>query len=218
MLVRFGNSNRYNQLKTLIIKIHNFIMRLLCLLIFFILPNCLIGQHVIIEEGVGVGPIKLGLSFEEVVKILGFDGDLKTYDDYLAEELFNEDPEIALECAIGFDYYIKYEHLLTLPISYVFFKDSLLNQIRVSSFPEYYFSIAKDTKTKYGLNFWDEDKSVVDIYGVPALEVNYENFILNSYFYFEQGITVNLREKNYRSAHIYQKLDTPTIEAFSKVF
>ncbi len=176
------------------------------------------GQHVIIEEGAGVGPLKLGLSFEGVVNILGFGGDLKTYDDYLAEELFNEDPEIALECAIGFDYYVKYEHLLTLPISYVFFKDNLINQIKVSSFPEYYFSIAKDTKTKYGLNFWAEDKTVVDIYGVPDLKVNYEGFILNSYFYFENGITVNFRDKNYRTAHIYHKLDPSTIEAFSKEF
>lgn len=195
-----------------------FIMRLLYLLIFLFLPHFLIGQHVIIEEGVGVGSIKLGQSFEEAVKILGFGGILKTYDDYLAEELFNEDPEIALECVIGFDYYVKYEHLITLPISYLFFKDSLISQIKVSSFPEYYFSIAKDTKTKSELDFWAEDMRVIDIYGAPDLEVNYESFILNSYFYFKQGLTVNLREQKYRSAHIYTTLDSPTIEAFSKGF
>lgn len=193
-------------------------MRLFYLLIFILLPHFSIGQNIIIEEGIGIGSIKLGQSFEEMVNILGFEGHLKTYDDYMAEELFNEDPEIALECAIGFDYYVKYEHLLALPISYVFFKDSLINQIRVSSFPEYYFSVAKDTRTKNGLNFWAEENSVIDIYGVPDLKVNYENFILNSYFYFEHGITVNLRENNYRSAHIYKKLAQPTIEAFSKGF
>jgi hypothetical protein len=113
---------------------------------------------------------------------------------------------------------VKYELLLTLPISYVFFKDNLISQIKVSSFPEYYFSIAQDTRTKYGLDFWAEEKSVVDIYGVPGLKVNYENFILNSYFYFWNGITINFRENNYRSAHIYKKLDPQTIEAFSKEF
>jgi hypothetical protein len=176
------------------------------------------GQDVIIEEGVGIGPLKLGQSFEEVVNILGFGGDLKSYDDYLAEELFNEDPEIALECAIGFDYYVKYKHLLTLPVSYIYFKDNVINQIRVSSFPAYYFAVSKDTKTKMGLNFWDESNRVEDIYGSPDLKVNYEGFILDSYFYFKNGITFNLRENNYRTAHIYAGLGPLVIESFSKKF
>lgn len=181
-------------------------------------PFLLKSQHIVVEEGVGVGPLRLDQSFEEVVNILGFGGDLKTYDDYLAEELFNEDPEIALECAIGFEYYVKYEHLLTLPVSYVFFKDNKINQIKISSFPAYYFAIAKDTKTKNGLNFWDESNQVVDIYGSPDLTVNYEGFILDSYFYFESGITVNLREDNYRSAHIYTRPNQDVIESFTKGF
>ncbi len=176
------------------------------------------NKNLLIEEGVGIGKLKLGQSFEEVVSILGFGGELKTYEDYLAEELFNEDPEIALECAIGFDYYIKYEHLLTIPVSYIFFKDNAINQIKVSSFPAYYFSIAKDTKTKSGLNFWDEDNSVVQIYGAPDLKVNYPGFILDSYFYFEEGITVNMRENNYRSAHIYYSMNAELIDKFRKEF
>lgn len=161
------------------------------------------GQDLIIEEGVGVGPLKLGQSFEEVVHILGFNGDLKTYDDYLAEELFFEDPENALECTIGFEYYVKYEHLLTLPVSYVYFKDNVITQIKVSSFPEYYFSIARATTTKEGLDFWADTEIVEEIYGTPDLKVNYDSFILDAYFYFDKGITINLREGNYRTAHIY---------------
>jgi hypothetical protein len=60
-------------------------MRLFYLLVFFISPLFLKGQNVIIEEGVGVGSVKIGQSYEEVVDILGFGGDLKNYDDYLAE-------------------------------------------------------------------------------------------------------------------------------------
>lgn len=176
------------------------------------------GQNLIIEEGVGVGPLKLGQSFEEVVNVLGFSGDLKTYDDYLAEELFSVDPDIALECVIGFDYYVKYEHLLTLPVSYVFFKDNVITQIKVSSFPEYYFAIAKDTKTKNGLNFWAERKNVENVYGIPDLKVNYDSFIIDSYFYFDDGITLNLRDNNYRSAHIYPKPDRSVLEKFRKEF
>jgi len=176
------------------------------------------GQNLVIDEGAGVGPLRLGQSFEEVVNILGFGGDLKTYEDYLAEELFNEDPEIALECAIGFDYYVKYEFLLKIPVSYVYFKDNVITQIKVSSFPEYYFAIAKETKTKNGLNFWAETSNVIDIYGAPDLKVNYDNFILDSYFYFEDGITLNVRDDNYRSAHIYSRLDSDVVERFSDEF
>ena len=193
-------------------KISSFLYLFLC--ISFI-SN---GQSVLVQEGVGVGPLKLGQSFEEVVHILGFGGDLKNFDDYLAEELFQDDPEIALECAIGFEYYVKYEHLLTLPVSYVFFKDDVITQIKVSSFPEYYFAIARDTRTSNGLDFWSEDNSVTNIYGNPDLKVNYESFILDAYFYFDKGITFNLRDGNFRSAHIYSKLDQQTIEKFKSEF
>ena len=194
-------------------------MKFLSFLIFFFIGSFLVkGQSVIVEEGVGIGQLKLGQSFEDVVNLLGFGGDLKTYDDYLAEELFNEEPDIALECVIGFEYYVKYEHLLTIPVSYVFFKDNVITQIKISSFPAYYFAVARDTKTSDGLNFWSEGNSITSLYGAPDLKVNYDSFILDSYFYFNRGITFNLREDNYRSAHIYTKVDPQTIEKFRKEF
>lgn len=177
-----------------------------------------VGQDVIIQEGGGIGSLKIGQTFEEVVNILGFGGDLKTYDDYLAEELFNEDEKMALECVIGFEYYVKYEHLLTLPVSYVFFNENILTQIKVSSFPQYYFSIAKDTKTKKGIDFWTEQSELIRIYGQPDLEVNYENFILDTYFYFEDGIALSLRDDNYRQAHIFAKPTQEVIKNFSSTF
>jgi hypothetical protein len=178
----------------------------------------LLAQELVIEEGVGVGPLQLGQSFEEVVHILGFNGDLKTYDDYVAEELFFEDPENSLECAIGFDYYVKYEHLLKLPVSYIYFKDNVITQIKVSSFPEYYFALASDTQTKQGLSFWEEQQKVESIYGSPDLTVNYDSFILESLFYFEKGITFNLREDNYRTAHIYQTSTQKIFDDFKDQF
>ncbi|MCG8306753.1 MAG: hypothetical protein MI975_05120 [Cytophagales bacterium] len=185
---------------------------------FLILSANVRAQNLIVEEGVGIGRLKLGQSLEEVINVLGFQGELKSYDDYLAEELFNEDPEIALECAIGFDYYIKFEHLITLPVSYVFFKDNSISQIKISSFPEYFFAIARDTRTKNGLNFWSQGSEITEIYGSPDLQVNYDNFILDSYFYFDRGITFNLREDNYRSAHIYSKLNSDIVDKFTNEF
>lgn len=176
------------------------------------------GQQVIINEGTGVGPLKLGQSFEEVVNILGFNGDLKTYDDYLAEELFFVDPEKVLECVIGFDYYVKYEHLLTLPVSYVYFKDNVINQIKLSSFPEYYFSIARDTKTSRGVEFWATSTQLQQIYGAPDLRVEYDSFILNASFYFNEGITFFLREDNFRTTHVYSRQPPGLYNEFKSQF
>jgi hypothetical protein len=176
------------------------------------------GQQLIIEEGMGVGPLKLGQSFEEVVNILGFSGDLKTYEDYLAEELFFVEPDRVLECVIGFDYYVKYEHLLTLPVSYVFFKDNVINQIKLSSFPEYYFSIARNTKTSRGLEFWTESNQLQQIYGLPDLQVNYDSFILRASFYFDEGITFFLRDDHFRTAHVYIKQSQNLYNKFKSQF
>jgi hypothetical protein len=163
------------------------------------------GQEIIIDEGKGVGQLKIGQSFEEVVSILGFSGELKTYDEYVAEELFVENPETQLECVIGFDYYVKYQHLLPLPVSYLYFKDNVVNQIKVSSFPEYYFAMAQASRTSKGLKFWETEENTANLYGTDDLEVNYDSFILNAHFYLNEGITFFFRDGSLRTAHIYPK-------------
>ncbi|NJN25591.1 MAG: hypothetical protein HC819_06330 [Cyclobacteriaceae bacterium] len=194
-------------------------MRYIHLLIpMLLVPAMLQGQHVTIEEGKAVGALRLGQSFEEVVSILGFGGDLKTYDEYLAEELFSEDPDKALECVLGFEYFIKYEHLLTLPVSYVYFKDNKICQIKVSSFPEYYFNIAKDSRTSRGLDFWAQNQQIVSLYGNPDFQAEYEDFILNTSFYFDEGIAFDLRDKMFRIAHIFEKPSANVVSKFTSAF
>ena len=190
----------------------------LIFLVFALLTLPAAAQDIVIKEGRGVGSLEIGQSYEQVQDVLGFHGQLKTYDDYLAEELFNEDPEDFLECEIGFDYYIKFEHLLTLPVSYVFFKDDKVNQIKVSSFPAYYFAIAKSTKTESGLHFWDTEEKMAEIYGRPALTADYENFIIKSSFYFRKGITFSSRDGAVRSAHLYLPPDAGLTEKFKSRF
>ena len=176
------------------------------------------GQDIVITEGQGIGSLEIGQSFEEAIKVLGFKGELKDYDDYLAEELFTEDPDNSLECQLGFEYYIKYEHLLTLPVSYVFFNDNKVCQIMASSFPAYYFSLAKSTSTETGLLFWAPLEKIKELYGTPDLEVNYDSFILNAFFYFDDGISVNLREDNYRTIHIFNSPSSDMITQFKDRF
>ncbi len=171
------------------------------------------GQS-IINPGDGIGPLHIGQTYQQVTSILGFNGKLKTYDDYVADELFNIDPKKSLECAIGFDYYVKYEYLLTMPVSYVFFKDNKVNQIRVTSIPEYYVSLARDVRTTDGLEFWADPQRVYTVYGKPDFTFNYDAFILKSDFYFSKGITISIRDDYYRVAHIYSPMSNDMVKKF----
>jgi len=159
----------------------------------------------------GIGMLKIGQSYEEVQSILGF-GKLKTYEDYLEEELFSQQPGAMLECVIGFDYYIKYEYLITLPVEYIYFKNDTVNQIKVTSFPEYYRDLCEDVQTPDNLRFWEDEASMKDAYGNPAFDYDYDWYLLKSYFYPNKGIVFNFRENKCRTAHIIPQMSTEVIE------
>ncbi len=169
----------------------------------------------VILPGKGVGALRIGQSFEEMRAVLGFKGEIKTYDDYLDEVLFTENPDDVLECNIGFDYYIKFEHLLTLPVSYVYFRNNKINQMRVTSLPAYYRAIAEDMKTAEGLPFWADGNKVREIYGAPDYVREYHDFMFKAWFYFKKGIVLNFREGNYRAAHIFEPPSEDLIKKFT---
>ena len=172
-----------------------------------------IAQTIIIDEGAGIGQLRIGQTYDDVVNTMGFTGKLKSYDDYLADELFMENPNSVLECIIGFDYYIKYTHLITLPVSYIFFRNNTVVQIKVTSFPEYLFSIANATSTQKGLKFWDSPDDMQRFYGKPQMTRKYDTTMLESSFYFNEGIAFSYREDNFRIAHIFR---TPSAEVLKK--
>jgi len=173
------------------------------------------AQKITITEGDGVGLLKIGQSVNDLVNVLGFKGTLKTYDDYVAEELFTEDPAKSLECIIGFDYYIKYQHLITLPVSYIFIKNNVISQIKLTSFPEYFFGISRATATSAGLPFWANKDDMIKLYGKPDAAREYESFILETSVYFDKGIAFSFRDSNYRVAHIFKKPSAEQIKKFN---
>ncbi len=173
------------------------------------------AQKIVITEGDGVGLLKIGQSVNEVVSILGFKGTMKTYDDYVAEELFTEDPGKSLECIIGFDYYIKYQHLIMVPVSYIFIKNNMVSQIKLTSFPEYFFGISRATTTSTGLPFWADKDEMIKLYGKPDATRDYESFILETSVYFDKGIAFSFRESNYRVAHIFKRPTDDQIKKFN---
>ncbi len=187
--------------------------RVIFLLLMFFVFYGAYSQNIV--PGKGVGPFRIGQSYEEMRFILGFKGEIKTFDDYLNEVLFTEDPEDILECLIGFDYYIKFEHLLTLPVSYVYFKNNRINQIRITSLPGYYRSIAEDVVTSEDLHFWEYDKRVREVFGEPDLVKEYDDFMFEAWFYFKKGIALNFRDGRYRAAHIYEFPGAGPVRKFS---
>jgi len=50
------------------------------------------------------------------------------------------------------------------------------------------------------------------------LEVDYDGMILDAYFYFDKGITFELRDDNYRIAHIYRVPDKNLVKKFEDRF
>jgi hypothetical protein len=186
----------------------------------FLAALCLLplgaSAQVQLLPGEGIGPLKIGQSYEEVVSILGFKGKLKTYSDYVAEVLFSENPSDFLECRIGFDYYVRYEHLLTLPVSYVFYEDDKINQIMVSSLPAYYRDLARDVQTPQGLAFWSTDEAIRRQYGAESLLRDYPGFMTTEMFYFSKGLGLQLRNREFRNAHIFKPPDAELQRSFAR--
>jgi len=161
------------------------------------------GQDLPLKPGSGFENLKIGDSFESVRETLGF-GKKKTYEKYLADELFDREPGEALECLIGFDYYMKIEYLVTLPILYVYFKDDKVIQIKSTSFPEYYNPICEDVVIGDDLKFWSGVDKMHAVLGKEDVFINEDYLILETFGYLSKGIAFSAREKQIRMIHVFR--------------
>lgn len=159
-----------------------------------------------IDPGVGFEMLKVGDSFEKVQSTVGF-GKLKTYKQYIAEELFDRSPEQAVECMLGFDHYLKFEHLIPIPVFHIFFKDDKVCQILVSSFPDYYRPLSEDVVIKENLRFWDDRKKLKSVMGTANFINEDEYLILESHLYLDYGVTFNFRDNALRTVHVFKVPD-----------
>ncbi len=175
-------------------------------LVVFFVPLESEDKNIQLLPGLGFNEIKIGDNLESVQQKIGF-GKKKSYNVYLADELFDRDPKEALECLIGFDHYIKYEYLLTLPIQYIFFKDDKVVQIKTTSFPEYYHSICEDVTIGNNIRYWQNTSEMKSVMGNEDLYVEEDYLILDTYHYFTKGVTFSAREKQIRNVHIYKPVE-----------
>ena len=164
------------------------------LFILFFFVGKIYGQFVI--PGEGIMDVKIGADWDEVEWELGFKGEKVDKADVDPELTF-----IANAARVDFDFVVKYQHLMWLPVSELFFKDDKICMIQLSSYPEYYKMFCADIGTVEGLNFWDNPSSVNEVYG------NHENVKNGGKSYVlisDKGLGIQIFESEVRTMFIFQ--------------
>jgi len=161
-------------------------------LLFF--SSDLIGQFLI--PGDGIMGVKVGADQDETEWELGFKGKKIEYQNS-DEKIRN----IASKIGIQFDYMIKYNHVMWLPVSELLFKDGKVCLVQLSSYPEYNQMLSSDIGTIDGLNFWDTEEALSKIYR------NYQSFSSDErkiVIIKNRGLGVELHENEVRSMFIFE--------------
>ena len=151
------------------------------------------GQFVI--PGEGIMDVKIGADWDEAEWELGFRGNQIEKSNANESLIF-----LADQAGIEFDFVVSYQHIMWLPVSELFFKDDRICMIQLNSYPEYNTMICADIGTVEGLNFWDGEEKLKEVYGTSAREGNSGK----SYFvYKEKGIGVELQDDEVRTMLIF---------------
>jgi hypothetical protein len=164
------------------------------LIIFSLSVSKNYGQFLI--SGEGIMDVKIGADWDEVEWELGFKGKKVNKSDIGPTLML-----IAREAGIDFDFVVRYQHIMWLPVSDLFFKDDKVCLIQLSSYPEYFEILCVDIGTTEGLNFWDDMERSKYIYGNKA-DVKMEE---KSYLVFkDSGLGVELLNNEVRTMFIFQ--------------
>lgn len=165
-------------------------------LIFFIHQT--FAQDIIPRER--FGEIEIGITYEDVVWILGFDGSKMSRES--APEMLTAPLD---ELKIDFDYVINFRYIMDLPVTSVYIKDNLVVFFTISSYPEYNQFICQDLKTTVGLRFWDSLKKVKELYGNIPTQLNSNSGNLIYYAYEKTGICFGIDNDEVRTISIFNQ-------------
>jgi hypothetical protein len=164
------------------------------LLIFTFLSIQLHGQFLL--PGEGIMDIKLGADLDEIEWELGFKGN--------RIDFAQVDPAIKLiakNAGIDFDFMISYNHIMWLPVSHLLLKNGKVCMVQLSSYPEYNRMICADIGTIDGLNFWDSETEIKDLYGeYQSVENGDETIII----FEKKGLGVEMSENEVRTMFIFE--------------
>jgi hypothetical protein len=101
-------------------------MRIIVFIVLFFTAFYVSAQDIIPKER--FGDLKLGVTYEDVIWIIGFDGSKLSKES--APEMLREP---LTELNIDFDYVVNFRYIMDLPVTSVYFKDDLVVFFTISS-------------------------------------------------------------------------------------
>jgi hypothetical protein len=171
-------------------------MRAFVIIILFFISFYGSAQDIIPKER--FGELEIGITYEDVIWIIGFDGSKISRES--APEMLREPLE---ELNIDFDYVVNFRYIMDLPVTSVYFKDNLVVYFTISSYPEYNQFICQDLVTSAGLKFWDSLAQVKELYGNNVSLMNYASGNIKYYVYKDEGICFGLDDDEVRTMSIF---------------
>ncbi len=158
----------------------------------------LISQAQMIYPKKGYEDINIGITYEDVIWILGFDGSKISKDS--APEMLKAPAD---ELGIDYDYIVNFRYIMDLPVTSVYIKGNLVVMFTLSSYPEYNQFICQDIKTTNGVKFWDNLDKVKSQFGDKPLKLSYGEGNLSYYAYKEAGICFGIDNNQVRTILIF---------------
>jgi hypothetical protein len=171
-------------------------MKVFVFIVLFLFSYYVPAQDIIPKER--FGELELGITYEDVIWIIGFDGSKLSKDS--APEMLKKPLD---ELDIEFDYIVNFRYIMDLPVTSVYFKDDLVVYFTISSYPEYNQFICQDLVTSVGLKFWDSLNQVKELYGQDAKELEYTSGNITYYAYRNDGICFGLDKNEVRTISIF---------------
>ncbi len=171
-------------------------MKVIIIVFFIFLTYSALPQDIVPREG--LGEIEIGITYEDVIWVLGFDGSKMSKES--APEMLKAPLE---ELELDFDYVINFRYIMDLPITSVYIKDNLVIYFTISSYPEYNQFICQDMKTTVGLRFWDSLLKVKELYGDNPRALNSSSGDLTYYAFESSGICFGIDNDEVRTISIF---------------
>ena len=171
-------------------------MKIFVSIILFLATCYASAQEIIPKER--FGELEIGITYEDVIWIIGFDGSKMSKDN--SPEMLRAPLD---ELNIDFDYVVNFRYIMDLPVTSVYFKENLVVYFTISSYPEYNQFICQDLVTSVGLKFWDSLNQVKELYGQNVTLLNYKSGNIKYYAYRNDGISFGLDDDQVRTISIF---------------
>ncbi len=169
----------------------------------YLLLTILLISHVVQSQEIvpkkNFSEIELGITYEDIIWILGFEG-TKLLKENAPENLSAHVSELDID----YDFAVNYRYIMEFPITSVYFKEDLVVFFTISSYPEYNQFICQDVITSEGLNFWDASSRMKELYGdftqLDAMTGNITYFA-----YPDKGICFGIDNDEVRTISVFDQ-------------